>query len=349
MIEKPENFMGMGEFVWWQGVVEDNNDPLKIGRCRVRVLGFHSPNKNEIPTAELPWASVIQPITSAAISGIGHSPTGLLQGTWVVGFFRDGKNCQEPIIMGSIAGIPIQASQPSIGFSDPSGTYPKSDLLNESDVNRLARNETITETIVQSKKDSRITSVQSAYSSETWDEPEVPYNATYPKNHTFSTESGHIQEFDDTPNQERIHRYHKSGTFEEIHPDGSVVRKIVSKNYDLVLEDNHIYIQGKKVENIDGDYDLKTGANLNIEVAGNVNLVVDGNTTMETKGDHFHRVTGVYQIVSLGNISFIAPRIDFNPEGFNASDIASPFGGGTNTLNIVTGISDFLGLGGGLF
>ena len=31
-----------GEFVWWQGVVEDRDDPLKLGRCRVRIVGYHT-------------------------------------------------------------------------------------------------------------------------------------------------------------------------------------------------------------------------------------------------------------------------------------------------------------------
>ena len=34
------NFMGKDGFVWWQGVVEDRQDPLYLGRCRVRILGW---------------------------------------------------------------------------------------------------------------------------------------------------------------------------------------------------------------------------------------------------------------------------------------------------------------------
>lgn len=106
-------------FIWWQGVVEDNLDPLFLGRCRVRILGFHTSDKKEIPTDTLPWAFPIQPITSAAISGIGQSPTGLVPGSWVVGFFRDGINAQEPVIMGSIGGIPEEKADKKKGFNDP--------------------------------------------------------------------------------------------------------------------------------------------------------------------------------------------------------------------------------------
>jgi hypothetical protein len=112
------DFLGQ-TFIWWQGVVEDNKDPLKLGRCRVRILGFHTDSKADIPTEKLPWAYPIQPITSAAISGIGCSPTGLVCGSWVVGFFRDGTAAQDPVILGSIGGIPEEPRDLSRGFYDP--------------------------------------------------------------------------------------------------------------------------------------------------------------------------------------------------------------------------------------
>ena len=84
-----KDFVGKEGFYWWHGVVEDVNDPLKLGRCRVRVFGYHTDNLQELPTPDLPWAHPIQPITSAAVSGIGMSPTGLLPGSHVLGFFMD--------------------------------------------------------------------------------------------------------------------------------------------------------------------------------------------------------------------------------------------------------------------
>ena len=90
-------------FNWWIGVVEDRMDPEKMGRCRVRISGYHTDSKIILPTKDLPWATPIQPITSAAISGIGSSPLGPVEGTWVIGFFLDGEDMQQPAIFGTIA------------------------------------------------------------------------------------------------------------------------------------------------------------------------------------------------------------------------------------------------------
>lgn len=50
-------FMGMDGFVWWTGVVEDRNDPAKLGRVRVRCLGFHTEDKVDIPTEAITLGS----------------------------------------------------------------------------------------------------------------------------------------------------------------------------------------------------------------------------------------------------------------------------------------------------
>ena len=96
----------MKDFVWWMGVVEDRDDPEKLGRCRVRIFGYHTDDKSLLPTSDLPWATPVQPITSASISGIGGTPVGVVPGAWVAGWFLDGKNAQQPVIFGTIPGKP---------------------------------------------------------------------------------------------------------------------------------------------------------------------------------------------------------------------------------------------------
>jgi hypothetical protein len=276
--------MGKNGFVWFHGVVEDINDPLKMGRVRVRCFEFHNGDKQLLPTSDLPWATLLQPVTSAAVSGKGTSPTGLLTGSWVIGFFRDGVNCQDPVILGSFAGFPDpiegttgEYSDPKLGFNDPEGKWPSKNYGGEPDTNRLARNEKIERTIVQKKKDETLAGIQTAlHPWLTWDEKPTEYAAEYPKNHVIETESGHVIELDDTPNKERIGVYHKAGTWIEVHPDGSKVQKTRGDDYEIALSDKKLLVKGNCYMNMDGAITtLKAGRDFYIEIGGDVLIEVN--------------------------------------------------------------------------
>lgn len=105
------NRIGHDNFVWWIGVVEDRNDELNLGRCRVRIFGAHTENLQEIPTNQLPWADPILPINAAHTFG---TP---LEGDWVFGFFMDGLSKQRPAMLGVFSGIPQQGEKEGVGFS----------------------------------------------------------------------------------------------------------------------------------------------------------------------------------------------------------------------------------------
>ena len=85
------------------GIVEDRNDPLKIGRVRVRAHGYHTYRKDKLATPDLPWSHVVMPATTAGLGGFGlqHS---LVEGTTVFGFFRD-DDMQDFVVMGVQQGI----------------------------------------------------------------------------------------------------------------------------------------------------------------------------------------------------------------------------------------------------
>lgn len=89
----------------YTGVVENRDDPLEIGRCQVRIVGLHTENKVILPTADLPWAHPMTPITSASMNGIGQAPVGPVNGSWVLIMFTD-EDEQQPIMMGTLPGIP---------------------------------------------------------------------------------------------------------------------------------------------------------------------------------------------------------------------------------------------------
>jgi len=313
-------YMGMGMH-WWTGVVEDRKDPLKLGRVRVRILGLHSEQRIEddingvgIPVDQLPWAFPLQGVNSAGMNGIGQSPLGFVEGSWVVGISRDGDAYQDLIVLGSLGGIPANAPIQD-GFNDPNLVYPKVDFLDEPDTNRLARNEKIEETVVQTKLDSVNKGIPKAQSGE-WDEPDTPYAPEYPFNHVNESESGHISEVDDTPEHERLHTYHKAGTFEEIHPDGSKVTKIVGDDWNIYLKDKSVYIAGNLSITIDGnaelyvkgDSDLKVDGNVVQNIAGNVTQNISGNVSQDIDGNVSEHVAGSADINIDGNTTVVCPN-----------------------------------------
>jgi hypothetical protein len=184
-----------------RGVVEDNNDPLKLGRVKVRIWGLHTDKKIKddyegIPTEELPWAEPAYSIIEGSVSGYGLWCVPL-QGSHVYVFFENG-NPMEPRYFASAPGIPTETPDSSKGFSDPDGVYPE--RLNESDMDENARDK-------------------------------IPHNIV------LHTHGGHIIEIDSTPGDRRIRIYHPSGTEDEIDENGNF-QEIVVSNKTITISGN---------------------------------------------------------------------------------------------------------------
>ena len=289
-------FMGLDGFVWFVGVVENRNDPAKLGRVQVRCLGYHTEDLVDIPSEDLPWAHVMHPVTDPAMQGLGNSPTFLVEGSWVVGFFRDANEKQQPVIIGSLPGVPQKKADKTTGFNDPNGKYPgtithSNHTTKESDVSRLAQGQTSETHLSLQKRRANVwekiptatkpnlTTVSTTSKAETlstFSEPDPkglkvdasPYTSSqYPFNHVHESESGHISEIDDTPGGERLFRQHASGTYEEIVADGTKTVKVFGDNYELIAKGSNVFVKGNinltcsgtKRERIDGDYILEVG------------------------------------------------------------------------------------------
>ena len=334
-------FMGQDGFSWFVGVVEDRADPEFASRVRVRCLGYHTANKQNIPTEDLPWASVMMPVTAGANSGIGVSPHFLLEGTWVVGFFRDPAK-QEPVIIGALPGkntkeaddypsnFTVAASSKVGGFSsetdgggfvDPNSKYPSELYLDKADTNLLAQG---TKEVIDThaSKDLKHTLTEDwTTSTGTAKQPKsTQENALYPTNHVFETESGHYIEFDDTAENERIHLFHKMGTFIEIDKTGNVIIKtvgnvtnIVAGNMDTYVAKNYnlsvggtmgVWVKDTVTEQFDGDRKTTIKKTETLEITGEVkNTFKDKLTeevTMDVKQDYKANLTT--KITALGSI-----------------------------------------------
>ena len=90
------------KFKWFVGVVKDSFDDKN--RVRVRIFGIHKTDDvTDVSDGDLPGALVLYPTTGGHTSG-GALSHGLKRGTWVFGFFADGDDCQQPVIVGVIDG-----------------------------------------------------------------------------------------------------------------------------------------------------------------------------------------------------------------------------------------------------
>jgi len=271
-------FMGFDGFIWFMGVVEDRRDPMCLGRCKVRIAGLHTEKQEQgidegIPTTDLPWAHPMQPITSAAMNGIGTTPLGPVEGTWVVGFFRDGEACQDPIMMGTLGGYPTKPPAKT-GFNDPNGVYPKVTHLMEPDTHRRAR------------KDFEGPPDVGGGSSKGTDLPMDNYAAVYPFNHVRASESGHVEEWDDTPGAERLMRYHKSGTWEEIGPDGTRTVNVMMDNYHIVAGDENITVTGDVTFKVEGELTFEAKNDITFKsIGGDVNIDAGGACNIDSTDD----------------------------------------------------------------
>ena len=76
------------------GVVEDNDDPWRINRCRVRCFSVHSEDRGESPTEDLPWLMALSTDNS-------FSP--YENGTWVFCAYLDGTDYQHGFMLGAIS------------------------------------------------------------------------------------------------------------------------------------------------------------------------------------------------------------------------------------------------------
>ena len=214
-------------FTPFTATIEETTDPLKLGRVRVRVHGYHNPDKAQIPTDELPWAHVTYNDSNRM-----SVPT---NGEWVIGFFLDGESAQKPIIIGTLPGINDVEPSTSKWTRNDSGDTGVSNA-------------------------SQYTKKTTQHKGTDITEPANGYGAKYPHNKVIETSSGHLIEIDDTPDKERIHIYHKSGSFSEFHQDGTKVDKTEKDKYTITL--------GKEYIAVTGDYKIEGGGGSEFKISG---------------------------------------------------------------------------------
>ena len=126
-------FLG-NSFNWWIGQVSDDSEwsdnilPGKFEdansvpgwgrRYKVRIMGLHDKEEESIPSDQLPWATVMYPITAGGGQGGSFQTPNIRQGNFVFGFFMDGPDQQVPVIMGILGNNAQTAMATKIGTTE---------------------------------------------------------------------------------------------------------------------------------------------------------------------------------------------------------------------------------------
>jgi muramidase (phage lysozyme) len=307
-----ETGIGIKNPLWFVGVVENRNDPRKEGRVQVRAFGVHGTNK-QVTTERLPWAICI------AGNYDPNYPIPPLN-SWVFGFFLDGRDAQQPMILGL---IPTQMT----GLIDPEangwGVIPTQNVDLDSQGSRAtdygqpqnsrkARGEEIQNTGVLLQEVNRIEAdFSSAVEGLSVQEPPPAYNTQYPYNRVIETAAGHSIELDDSPGGKRITIFHNTGSFIEIDNGGVMNVKATGDLFLSSMKNIIIVAEGRQM----------------IKVKGDAVFSVDGSMIQEVSGDMQQIVRGNYQLSVGGQLNLNASeeiqaraakvRIEANVEGIN--------------------------------
>ena len=233
--------------------------------------------------------------------------------------FFEGGHPLEPRFFATIPGIPAESPDGSKGFNDPDEKYPNDTTefphqphaLDEPDFHRLGRNEGISDTIVQSKKDNKDTGIDTADGS-SWDEPDPYYAAEYPDNKVFATRTGITVEIDDTNGEERIHIYHPSNSYIEINSDGSIVVRNAKDKFEIIDNNKKEHIMNNYDRTTDVNRTSKVGQDETENIGRNRDDTIGNNETRSIGGDRTVDTEGRTIDTSQGETTLNGSKVNLN-------------------------------------
>ena len=136
-----QQFVGHG-FTWWIGQIADDSywrDNISSGkfedkqsvpgwgyRYKVRIFGLHDWGEDSIPSENLPWANIMYPVTAGGYQTNSGETPNLRQGNIVYGYFLDGSEKEQPVIMGVMGNNAQTQLATTIGDNRVTNTQPGS-------------------------------------------------------------------------------------------------------------------------------------------------------------------------------------------------------------------------------
>lgn len=264
-----KDFLGY-DFLWFIGEVEDRNDPLRLGRVKVRCFGWHSTDKEIQPTKNLPWASTVQPVTSPATTS-----SGLSKGVWVFGFFLDGKRAQKPVVMGHIPGYrfgsPGESELPKAARGEDDYPAPADTL----------RDSTILEEVIVDPNDEQPEDPETGQVNK-FAEPARPKDAAYPTAMVNAHESGTYTQI---AGSGRYTIQINNGSYIEIDAGGTGKYKVVTDSYEIVGGSKYVDVSGTVNMHVKGNVVNYIEGSLTENIIGNVTRNITGTLTENVTGD----------------------------------------------------------------
>lgn len=265
---------GFSNMLHFVGVVEDNNDLSNNGRVKVRAFGIHPPRSSEgkeddVPTDHLPWATVLD-------GSYGISPVIPSVGEWVFGFFIDGNEAQQPMIMGRLPGqhlqMPAGSGEPGEDgmlppetanqFGKPGGhRYQYGEGANQG--------QTLTQRVLAN---SGIPQADGG----SFDEPPIMMPENNYKNRVIKSSDGNnfivLGSGEDGESSDYFLISHSSGSVFQIDANGTIFVKAFADKYNTTQGVESTYVRGSSHSTIDEDYTLKVGKSGKISVNGRLDI-----------------------------------------------------------------------------
>ncbi len=304
-------FNNMLHFV---GVVEDNYDKTNAGRVRVRAFGIHPPRvsddiEDNVPTRDLPWATVLD-------GTYGLAPLIPKVGDWVFGFFIDGREAQQPMIIGRLPGMHMNLPG-GTGEAGEDGYLPPESIhsYGKPELHRYIGGEDMTkgQTLLQASSINE--DITQALSEETFDEPPIAMPENNYNNRVLASKSGDnfivMGDGDENESSDYILLSHSSGSVFQIDPNGTIFIKSFADQYNTTEGVLSTFVKGSSHTNIQEDYTLK------VEQGGG-KVYINGDFDIEcenfnvTARSNMNLHAGVKTNISAGGISVLASADDIN-------------------------------------
>lgn len=333
--------VGIRNPLFFVGVVENGLDPRKENRVQVRAFGIHG-TIDQIPTEDLPWA--------ICVAGNYHMNNLPQTNHWVFGVFLDGRDAQQPLILGTIPTFMNDIVDPEksgygklpTNHEEQAINGGKPEQVGKPPMNDLACGETPHETCVLEHEINRVKDIRVAQDPDNpnqkftgWSETPTAYAAKYGLNRVYDSPDGKTTiELDSSPGAERLMINHR-GSYIQVDSNGTRTDKSYGDHQEVNDKNNMVYIGGRNSVTIMGDSHVYVDGNKIEEINGDLVQVVHGNHILGVGGQSNINASEEVQIRGA------QLRLESNVTGINLKAAKGLFAETGESMHFKSGIAIF--------